>query len=109
MTKQVIISKESEVPEGYVRMIDFGNNASGKLSTAAAAGIIPSVKLLRNETQTRGSIFLHEIKTQKFLDDLPTMRTKLPRKLVVPEVLVRIEGKIDALTEKLNALVEQFK
>ena len=67
MHKQKIIISETQLPEGYVRMITYGKGLSGALSIAAKEGKIPSFKLMKNVGDVSGPVYIDQARTDRWL------------------------------------------
>jgi len=111
MTKnrQKIINDESQVPEGFVRMIEMGSDWSGRLSTAAIDGTIRSVRLMRYVDEKRGAVYVHKEDAQAFIDR-PREGAIKRGKHEAPSFagqLTRIEEKLDKLLSDLGVKVSQ--
>jgi hypothetical protein len=66
-----IITDESQVPEGYIRMLDIkrkhGDNARRVISKALHSGKLRAVKLMRTTTEIRGPAFVHRDDADEYL------------------------------------------
>lgn len=102
-----VITDESQVPEGYVRLKEWGSPEQQHISKAHQGGLIPAVKLMRNITDTHGPTWVDKEKAEEFLNGINAHKkqkvVQLDSKLF-NEYVTAIAGELTAIREALQGL-----